>query len=576
MTSNRATTTNSPTGVAWVLLATAFALPWLISFQAQPWTKFYSDWAMAVILIPVMAWALAARPGGWPLSRLALGAAALAVVPLLQALAGRLLYAQDGWLVAAMLATVGLAVLLGRRCEAIAPGRLIDAMFAGLALAALLSTGLAVYQWVGLDAMGMLVLPLPPGGRVVANVGQPNQLATLLLWGMLAFWWAYLHNRIGAVTAVLAVGFVLIGLVATQSRTGLLGALLIGAAAVLVGRRGSTRRVRAVVLLALGTFTALLMLTWPAINHAVLIDAGLTLQQQTDVGRRPLIWRLMLDAVAKAPWFGYGWNQGVVAQQAVMTEHAPLHLVVQHSHNLFIDLMVWNGAAVGLLASVGLMVWFVVRWGTLRAPEHVVLLLCPTTLLFHSLLELPHVHMMFLLPAAIAMGTLDSPAQARQVALLPRWAIGALTLSLSAFAAMLMLEYRSVESDLMATRIRLARIGNLTPVAPPSLTVLTQLGGVLQTMRVTPHGGMDAATLSAMQRSAQRYPGDGALYRSAMAAALNDQPAAATRSLEMLCSMYSADTCERASAAWRAASTINPILLYVQPPQVAAAAVVAQ
>ncbi len=64
MTSNRATTTNSPTRVAWVLLATAFALPWLISFQAQPWTKFYSDWAMAVILMPVMAWALAARPGG--------------------------------------------------------------------------------------------------------------------------------------------------------------------------------------------------------------------------------------------------------------------------------------------------------------------------------------------------------------------------------------------------------------------------------------------------------------------------------------------------------------------------------
>ena len=66
-------------------------------------------------------------------------------------------------------------------------------------------------RWLWLT--GLLVLPLPPGGRVIANLGQPNQLATLLLWGVLAFWWAYLHQRIGAAVAVLAVAFLLLGLI---------------------------------------------------------------------------------------------------------------------------------------------------------------------------------------------------------------------------------------------------------------------------------------------------------------------------------------------------------------------------
>ena len=82
--------------------------------------------------------------------------------------------------------------MFGTASEKAKPDELADILFLAVLVAALVSVGLQLCQWLALsehDAVAAWVLPLP-GSRPYANLMQPNQLATLQLWGLLACgWW---------------------------------------------------------------------------------------------------------------------------------------------------------------------------------------------------------------------------------------------------------------------------------------------------------------------------------------------------------------------------------------------------
>ncbi|HEY6510840.1 MAG TPA: Wzy polymerase domain-containing protein [Burkholderiaceae bacterium] len=543
-----------PTGLGWVLWPAAVALPWLVPSHAAPWTTFHADAATAAALAALAAWALA-QPGRWPLDRLGVGALALALIPLAQAMSGRLLYAGDGVMAAAFLAAVAAAVAIGRRCEALAPGRLPDALFAGLGVAAFGSTGLVLYQGLGLDALGVLVAPLPDGRRATANVGQPNLLATLQLWGLLALWWAWLRGQARSGVALAGAAFLVFALAATESRTGAVGALVLAAALVAFtdGRRARVALAAAAVLVVY--LASLLIWTWPDSTMG-----GAPPLERIAIGRRPSIWLLMIDAITRGPAFGYGWNQGTLAQEAVAATHAPLGLVIQHAHNVVLDLMVWNGPWIGAAAAVALLAWFVVRWRAVRRPPEVVLLLVPTLLLWHAMVELPHVLLVLLLPAALATGVLLQRTGVTPPLRVPRPLCAVAVLLLVGYLGAVWLQYRAVEDDLRASLVRARRIGDLSPVPPPPTPLLAPLGDVLRAVRVVPQAGIDAATIDALERSARRYPSDGALFRLAQVAALNGRPELAAQSLQRLCRLYPQAACRAAHAAWKAQSENNDAL----------------
>jgi len=544
---------DEPTGLGWVLWPVALALPWLLPSHAAPWTTFHADAATAAALAALAAWALT-QPGRWPLDRLGLGALALALIALAQALSGRLLYAGDGVMAAAFLAAVAVAVAIGRRCEALAPDRLPDALFAGLGVAAFASTGLVLYQGFGLDQLGVLVAPLPDGRRAIANVGQPNLLATLQLWGLLALWWTWLRGQARSGVALAGAAFLVFALAATESRTGMVGALVLAAALVLFADGRRARVALAVAALMAVHLTSLLIWTWP--------DAatGGAPVERMAIGRRTLIWHLMIDAIASGPALGYGWNQGTLAQEAVAATHAPLGLVIQHAHNVVLDLMVWNGPWIGAAAAVALLAWFVVRWRAVRRPPEVVLLLVPTLLLWHAMVELPHVLLVLLLPAALATGVLLERTGVTPPLRVPRPLCAVAVMLLVGYLGAVWLQYRAVEDDLRASLVRARRIGDLSPVPPPPAPLLAPLGDVLRAVRVVPQAGIDAATIETLERSARRYPSDGALFRLAQVAALNGRPELAAQSMQRLCRLYPQAACRAAHAAWKAQSENNDAL----------------
>lgn len=536
----------TPPGPGWALWSLLAALPWLLPTHVDPWPSFYPE-ALAAFVLALAAFALALRRAdSWPLGRLVVATAVLAVVPAVQAAFGLYTYPREAIFVGLCLLGFGAALLLGRRGGL----PLVDALFASFALAGLISTGLALYQWLGLDSLGPLVAPAVRGGRPGANVGQPNNLSTLLVWGIVGLWWAHRRGRLGAHGAVAGAAFLLLGVALTQSRTGWLAVALLTAVA-LIGRRSllPARASVGVVVLALW-FVAAVLLQEPA-SHALLRDAPLSLEQQVATGKRPLIWQLSLAAIAERPWAGWGWNQGVRAGVELAPRFEGLNVAVGHAHNLVLDLLVWNGVPLGAAITLGLSVWL---WRRLREASHApqqLMLLALAVLGLHAMLELPHVYAFFFLPAGVLMGALEGQSETARAWVVPRAAVLPWLALPTALLALAWHEYSAIEDDVASYRLREANIGIRPPPPPPQPWLLQPLMQALLDLRTVPRRDMPVADRERLHAASMRYPTIGAQFRDAEAAALNGDPHRAAWSLGRLCLMHSAEECRAAGRDWQ-------------------------
>jgi O-antigen ligase len=550
-------------GIGWSLLAVALALPWLVNRHAAPWTSFYTDSAMAIAMLAPATW-LAIRSDRWPISSLALALLLLAVLPLAQAIGGLYSFASDAALPFAYLAALAIAVAIGHGAEAIAPGRLIDALFVSLVLAGIVSVGLALGQWNQLD-MGLLAYPLPLGGRPVANIAQANLLATLLAWSLAGIWWGAAHRRIGGLVAVIAAGYLLAGIAATQSRTGFLEVVVLALAASLTK---TSARVPWRVVLGLAAFFTGVVAAWPWLTQLLQLDVALSLGQQVSPGRRPAIWALGLDAAMNSPWFGYGVGNTVSAHLGVALDHPPLLYALTSHHNLPLDLVIWTGLPVATLVILGLGMWLVAQWRVAHTSQQWILLVALLLLLLHAMLELPHCYAVFLLPAGLMAGTLESLRGAKPVCSIPRWATGVLVIGAAGMLSVVIVEYQRIERDLLAQRVRAARIGDLAPQSAPPVLLLEALGGLTEFLRIEPERGMSTTQLADMRRVADRFPSGANLFRYAQAAALNGQAEEARRALDLLCRMGPMASCSLAGLAWNElAQARYPEMKLVQVPR---------
>ena len=226
--------------------------------------------------------------------------------------------------------------------------------------------------------------------------------------------------------------------------------------------------------------------------------------------------------------------------------HSASHEVVQYSHNLLLDLLVWNGIPVGLLACVALVAWFVWQVRLAQSAERVLLLLAVAALLVHSMLELPHGYALFLLPAGLMIGALHvAPMRHRELAV-PR---AAMAMPLAAFLICLVLvikDYLRIEDAWMAHRFRTARIGSMAVEPVPDAALLTNLRALLEFMRIEPRRRMSEEDIEKLRLVARRQPSAGGLFRYAQAVALNGNIPEASATLDRLAPLFILKLCASA------------------------------
>jgi hypothetical protein len=303
--------------------------------------------------------------------------------------------------------------------------------------------------------------------------------------------------------------------------------------------------------LCLGAVFVAWVVAWPAVNELLLLAPGRTLADQARAGPRPLFYSTMADAISRQPWFGYGWEQGLVAQITVIDDHPAGGRLMGNSHNLVLDLLVWNGVPLGLLIT-GLLAWWGVRHArACRDATSLFLLTAIGGVTVHAMLEYPLSYAYFLLPIGLMVGALDAISPGRCWFGLPRAATVLAAGAATALIALVTADYLKIETNTEVLRMEVARIGThrITSQAP-DLVLLTQWHEYLRFARVAAHPGMTDAELLSMGDVVERFPYASALREYAVANALNGQPALAGTILTRLCKLHTANRCRRELQAW--------------------------
>ena len=548
--------------------AVGVALAWLLPNHYAPWTTFHMDAWMACVLTAAAGWLFLRARAAAPWTGTPLVLLLAAALPALQHAAGLVVQPGTAWICTAYLLGFLLAWLAGAQWETGASGQLGDGLFAAIGMASLLSVGLALHQGLLLDRLDVWAMG---GGatRATANLGQPNQLGTLLIWGLLATGWAHVRQRIGAGVALLAGAFLMLGIAMTGSRTAWVGLLLLLAAA-WIWRRHWPHPRTPLAIVGLGAWFVVCVATVGPLLQMILgvVDSDVADIVRISGEARPTLWALFLDASLQRPWFGYGWGQVSLAFMEVAADHPTLQVHFSHSHNLFLDLILWCGWPLGLALSAFLLWWLVSRALRVRNAQDALLFLLVLVVANHAMLELPLHHAYFLLPVGLVMGALDMRLGIRPWLQASRRRLplaGVLWLLATALLAGIIRDYSRVETAYQGLRYEWANI-RTPPVEPPDVLLLTQWHDFVRMVKWDSAQPVNAQDLRWMEHVTSLNPNIGLFQIYAMALARSGQPDKAAHWLRTMCKALPEPQCARVASFWQFKAGSDPALATVPWP----------
>jgi hypothetical protein len=359
----------------------------------------------------------------------------------------------------------------------------------------------------------------------------------------------------------------------TQSRIGLVMWLLLPAWIVFSARRspGDFRVTPTKVVLAL-LCAASMLLVLPS-----LVDWRLSLTGESDArsletmvasGNRIHHWAAMLDAISRAPWFGYGWNQVGFAQFLVAPDHPVTMEVLGDSHNLILDLLIHNGIPIGGMVALALAYWMWVHLRAAKAPAQVVAMAAILAFALHSMVEFPLNYLFFLLPCGLLMGAMSLQVPGQAAAPLPLWLASAVLAALVGLGALVVRDYFQAEAEMQSLRFEQNRIGRPLPrTLSKDALILTQVAAFLQFADSRrDRDDLSPEDLALVRKVAQRYPGWSVVSHYAGDLARNGRPQEAAEVLKRICFTHNTSDCNLARLRWKIWSEKDPRIARVAFP----------
>ncbi|MBE7419878.1 MAG: O-antigen ligase C-terminal domain-containing protein [Ideonella sp.] len=271
-------------------------------------------------------------------------------------------------------------------------------------------------EWADGDWIARSVI----AGRAVGNLRQPNHLASLVLWALIAIVALHESKAMSRGLALAAALLCLFAVVLSGSRTGVLGVLLLAGWGLLDRHLSRpTRRALWVMPLAFAALWGAMAL-WAHWSAHTFGAEGRMLAEGGDISSsRFAIWSNTLALIAQQPWTGVGMGEFNFAWTLTAFPHRPVAFF-DHTHNLPLQVLVEFGVPLGL-AVIALLLLALLQalrraWaaagplGTAQRSAFMLVLMIG----LHSLLEYPLWYVYFLLPTAFAWGfALARPAAAQ-------------------------------------------------------------------------------------------------------------------------------------------------------------------
>lgn len=408
---------------------------------------------------------------------------------------------------------------------------LLNWLASAITIAAIISVCLALYQWL-LQSSSIWIADLPPNGRPFANLAQPNQLATLLSMGLAGVLFFYEKHQIHRISSSLLALLLLFGIALTQSRTPWLMAVFF-AVLWLWKFKAAPRRLPRPWAFAWVSIFVCMIFVLPYLADWLQLGGVSSVTQRAKASSRWSIYLQFVHAIIDGPLWGYGWQQAATAQLAVAPLYAKLEYT-EYTHNIFLDLLVWNGPVLGSLIIVAVSFYLIRLAFLARSTENLFVLMAVGFFLLHSLLEYPHAYAYFLLPVGLLIGCLQAEFPCK-VWSIPRWCVLTfMTISIGLYAVIWQ-EYRLIEEDFRLMRFEKNRVGTLKADKPaPDVILLTQLQAQTKHLRLPATTNMSADELAELARFAKRFTHPAALFKYAQALALNGQPDDAYQQLMLI------------------------------------------
>lgn len=529
-------------------------LSWVQPLHLMPWMSWHSEMLSfaALSLLAArglwLAWRGTATTSALPFPALAWVFLGLLLLVGVQTLAGQIVFAGDALVLGLYLLLSAGALALGaasapaaqdKRLQSNQPDALV-LLASTLLLGALLSSVAALVQltgvWDGADWINRTGTLRRPGG----NLGQPNQLGTLLLMGLVSLVYLWEKGKLGRSSALLILVVLATGVTVTESRASQLSMLAL-VVWWLMGRRRIGFKLGAGALLVAAGLSMAAFWLWPQIVELSDTTTGAgqpASQAMLSGGGRWIVWPQLWEAVLLHPWAGWGLREVSTAHNAVAHAYS-VSEPYAYSHNLVLDMALGMGLPLTIvLVSAGVYG----LWRRMSAAQSLNAWYCVAAIvpvLVHSMFEFPYAYAYFLAPVMFLLGRLEAEVLSQASMQIKRGLASVLFIVACALGASTVLEYVEIEEDFLVARFEVLRLGQ-TPEAyvRPKIHLLTQLGALLEGARLVPKPDMGISELELARRMALRFPWPATQNRYALSLALNGQPEEARRQLQVMRAQY--------------------------------------
>ncbi|EPK5313921.1 Wzy polymerase domain-containing protein [Acinetobacter baumannii] len=292
-----------------------------------------------------------------------------------------------------------------------------DQIFSGFSLlviiTSLLTSLIAIFQWLNIESHLIYTLHLI-GNRPYGNFGQPNNMATFLIIGLLGCLYLYEKHKVTLWLLLPSALIILFTIALSQSRTSwiVFPFLLIYW---MVKQFGKQKRFRFVQgLLWCLAFFLIAGLILPYITQFIEFSTNTEITETSSfVARagsgheRIGMWIQILHAIAQQPWLGYGWSQTSVAVVDSI-QYGTVHVWFNSAHNVLLDIIIWNGIPIGIVIIAYFTCWFL--WLNQQAKEtiSIIAIMMVCTVLIHAMLEFPQRYAYFLLTCGFLLGIIQA------------------------------------------------------------------------------------------------------------------------------------------------------------------------
>ncbi|MGQ1538686.1 Wzy polymerase domain-containing protein [Acinetobacter baumannii] len=394
------------------LAAILLGFAWLSPFHYNPWVMFSSEMGAFAAGLSILA-VLLNQNIKTPRAQLLI--LPFILIPLVQWSFGLILDFSTALLSTLYLLGFWFMILIGYNLSLDEKKR--EQLFSGfcvLVLTVAVGTSfIAIYQWLNLESNFIYMLNLI-GNRPYGNFGQPNNMATFLIMGLLGCLFLYEKNKATVWLLLPSALIILFTIALSQSRTSwiVFPFLLIYW---IVKQFGKQKRFRFVQgLLWCLAFFLIAGLILPYITQFIEFSTNTEITETSSfVARagsgheRIGMWIQILHAIAQQPWLGYGWSQTSVAVVDSI-QYGTVHVWFNSAHNVLLDIIIWNGIPIGIVIIAYFACWFV--WLNQQAKEtiSIIAIMMVCTVLIHAMLEFPQRYAYFLLTCGFLLGIIQA------------------------------------------------------------------------------------------------------------------------------------------------------------------------